>query len=245
MGIKKAITTMALAISATTVLADAGAAADVLIKREPHYNVVPQSDLASKRLFVVFDGSPKMTRVLQAKLQARGYSIADKPEDADEQYRFSGLFMLSGAGKEEVKGKLADLLESSVGNSQGKSPDYGHQNVDLLQIGVSAAYTGIASAISVTDMVRWLGQKTGVAGRFNEMLTGDPRGFCLAESCSKYTSTVIMNVKGNSGHWWVQEKAQDSKVVLDLVVADAVENMLKPFYDIRPQASMEAGGKAQ
>ncbi len=94
-------------------------------------------------------------------------------------------------------------------------------------------------------MVRWLGQKTGVAGRFNEMLTGDPRGFCLAESCSKYTSTVIMNVKGNSGHWWVQEKAQDSKVVLDLVVADAVENMLKPFYDIRPQASTEAGGKVE
>lgn len=245
MGIKKVITATVMAVAATRVLAGAGTAPDVLIKREPHYTVVPQSDIASKRLFVVFDGSPKMTRVLQAKLQARGYAVADKPEDADEQYRFSGMFMLSGAGKEEVKGKLADLLESSVGSGQGNSPDYGHQNVGLLQIGVSAAYTGIASTISITDMVRWLGQKTGIAGRFNELLTGNPRGFCLAESCSKYTSTVIMNVKGNSGHWWVQEKAQDSKVVLDLVVADAMENMLKPFYDIRPQASTEAGGEAQ
>lgn len=148
--------------------------------------------------------------------------------------------MLSGAGKEEVRGKLAEFMESSIVLDRENSPDYRHQNVDLLQVGVSAGYTGLTSAISVTDMVRWLGQKTGVAGRFNELLTGDPRGFCLADSCNKYTSTVIMNVKGESGHWWIQEKAQESTIVLDIVVADVIENMLKPLYDLRPMAS--AGG---
>jgi hypothetical protein len=245
MEINKTITAIAVAIASIAAVADASAAPDLQIQREAHYNVIPNAELGQKRIFIVFEGSPKMTRVLKAKLQTRGYATVEKPEEADEQYRFSGIFMLSGAGKDEARGKLGELLESSVSNDLGNSPNYGHQNVDLLQIGVSAAYSGIASAISITDMVRWLGQKTGVAGRFNELLTGDPRGFCLAESCSKYTSTVIMNVKGNSGHWWVQEKAQDSKVVLDLVVADAVENMLKPFYDIRPQVPAATGGKPQ
>jgi len=245
MGIKKVIAATSVAIALTTALTDVSAAPDVQIQRDLHYNVLPNSDLAQKRIFVIFEGSPKMTRVLQAKLRARGYTTVENPDEAEEQYRFSGMFMLSGAGKNEARGKLGELLESSVSNDFGNSTNYGHQNVDLLQIGVSAAYSGIASAISITDMVRWLGQKTGVAGRFNEMLTGDPRGFCLADSCSKYTSTVIMNVKGASGHWWIQEKAQDSKVVLDLVVADAVEQILKPFYDIRGQEPDALGGKAQ
>jgi len=241
MEINKTITAIAVAIASITAVADDSAAPDLQIQREVHYNVIPNAELGQKRIFIFFDGSPKMTRVLKAKLQTRGYAIVEKPEEADEQYRITGMFMLSGAGKGKASGKLGELLESSISNDLGKSPDYKHQNVDLLQIGVSAAYSGITSAISITDMVSWLGQKTGIAGRFNELLTGDPRGFCVGESCNKYTSTVIMFAKGNSGHWWIQEKAQDSKVVLDLVVADAVENILKPFYDIRPQVPAATG----
>jgi hypothetical protein len=95
--------------------------------------------------------------------------------------------------------------------------------------------------LSVTDMVRWIGQKTGIAGRFNELLTGDPRGFCFGDACSKYTSTVVMNVTGDSGHWWVMEKAQDSKVVLDLVIADSVENTLQPLYDLKKDGQGHQG----
>lgn len=231
MEIKSLMVTLVVSYMAITC---AIAAPDITIQREPHYNALPSADSVNKRIYVIFDGSLKMTRILQAKLRSRGYSIVETPDDAEEQYRFGGIFMLSGAGKEEARGKLGDMLESAVMDDLGKSPNYTHKNIDLLQIGVSAAYSGIASAISITDIARWLSQKTGVSGRFNELLTGDPRGFCLADSCSKYTNTVIMNVKGSSGHWWIQEKAQDSRVVLDIVVADTMENILKPFYDLRP-----------
>ena len=128
-----------------------------------------------------------------------------------------------------MKGKLGDLLESSVAIGASDTPDYRHQNIDLIQMAGVSAFTG---SLSVTDMVRWIGQKTGVAGHFNEMITGDPRGFCWAESCSKFTSLVILSVNGSGGHWWIQEIAQDAKVVLDLVIADSIETAIKPLTDL-------------
>lgn len=239
--VRKLVLAASLATMATISMADTASQMNIEIKREPHFASPPRAELIEKRVYIAFDGSPKMTRVLQEKLKARGYSVVDKPEDADAKFRVGGMFTISGAGKEDVRGKLGDLLESAVGADQPSNPDYRHQNVDLLQIGVSAAYTGVASMLSVTDMVRWIGQKTGIAGRFNELLTGDPRGFCFGDACSKYTSTVVINVTGDSGHWWVMEKAQDSKVVLDLVIADAVENTLQPLYDLKKDAQGHQG----
>lgn len=233
---------LALTTLSAVTFADTGSSMNIEIKREPHYTSVPKADIFEKRLYVSFDGSQKMTRVLQEKLKAKGFAIVENPQEADAKFRFGGMFTITGAGKEDVRGKLGDLLETSVSAPQPNAPDYRHQNVDLLQVGVSAAYAGVASVISVTDMVRWIGQKTGVAGRFNELLTGDPRGFCFGDACSKYTSTVVMNVTGDNGHWWVMEKAQDSKVVLDLVIADAVENALRPLYELKGGSSAQQQG---
>ncbi len=201
------------------------------IKREQHLNVLPTSEVSGKRIFIEFDGSPKTSQVLQEKLRSRGFNVVATAGDADAHFKVGGAFAITGGGKEEVRGKLGELLESSAEAAPSNSPDYRHQNIDLVQIAAGRAYTGF---ISVTDMVRWLGKKTGIVGRFNEMLTGDPRGFCWHESCSKFTSSAIVSVKGDSGHWWLQESAQDAKVVLDLVVADAIESALKPIYDIKP-----------
>ncbi|WP_126448103.1 hypothetical protein [Sulfuricystis multivorans] len=242
--VRKFILALTLATSAVVVLADTGSTTSVEIEREPHFNSLPNAGIAEKRLYVSFKHSPKMTRILQEKMRAMGFTVAEKLEDADAKFNFDGIFLISGAGKEEVRGRLGELLESAVGVAQPSNPDYHHQNVDLLQIGVSVAATGVASMLSVTDMVRWIGQKTGIAGRFNELLTGDPRGFCYGDQCNKFTSSVILSVNGDSGHWWIMEKAQDSKVVLDMVISDAIENVLKPFYDVKKPAAVQGSNES-
>ncbi len=245
MSIQKIVTALLFTLAASASVADSTPAAALPIQRELHYTQLPKPEIAGKRLHVAFANSPKMTQLLQARLRARGFILTDNPEDAEAQFRLNGMFMLSGAGKAEVRGKLSELLESSLVMEPATSPDYRHQNVDLLQIGVSVARTGIASSLSITDMVRWLSQKSGIAGRFNEWLTGDPRGFCLAESCSQYTSTVILAVTGDSGHWWLQEKIQDPKVLLDKVFADALDHTLKPLEDLLSRAVPPAGETPQ
>ncbi len=204
------------------------------IKRDVHLNAVPDSQIAAKKIFVEFDSSPKATDVIREKLRSRGFEVVDSVETADVTFKFSGTFSITGGGKEAIRGKLGDVLENSISLSKPSSPDYGHQNTDLLQIAAVSAHNGY---ISVSDMVVWLSQKTGIAGRLNEAIAGDPRGFCWHESCNKFTSSVVLNVRSSSGHWWLQESAQDSATVLDLVISDAVDMALKPIVDHSPTSS--------
>lgn len=165
--------------------------------------------------------------------KAKGFKVIESKNESEAKFVFMSGFILRGAGKEEVRGRVAELIENSVVNP-APGVNYKNQNVDLLQVGVSAAYTGIASTLSLTDMVRWISQKAGIAGRFNEMLTGDPRGFCYGTSCTNYTNSVRMSVTGgDDGHWHIHEIAVGEKIVLDVLIADSLETLLKPFYDLQ------------
>lgn len=206
------------------------------IKRSININTPPPADLAEKRIFIAFDGSPRMTEVIRAKLKERGFLVADSEEGAEATFKLTGVFGIKGAGKERISGSLGDLLEKAIPVDPSGKPDYHHQNVDLVQIAAVTAATGFTSLISVSAMVNWLGQQSGISGHINEMLTGDPRGFCWHESCNKYTSSAVLRVQGNGSYWWLQEAATDERVVLDLVVEDMLANGLKPLLDLKPES---------
>lgn len=220
-----------LACSLTATAQPAEAERSVEIKRSINIKTPPPADVTAKRIFIVLDGSPRMTDVIRGKLKERGFLVTDSEGDAEAKFRITGVFGIEGAGKERLSGSLGELLEKTIPVDGSGKPDYHHQNVDLLQIATVSAFTGV---LSVSDMINWLGQKSGLAGRFNEMLTGDPRGFCLHESCNKYTSSAVLRIVGDDSYWWLQEAAQDERVVLDLVVEDILGNGLKPLLDLRP-----------
>lgn len=211
------------------------------IKRELRTIKAANPDLINKRIFIEFPGSPKITEIVRLKLRANGYSIVDNKAESEAAFTLRSNFGLSGAGKEEVRGKTESLIEGP--SEEGASrPDYKHQTVDLLQVGVSAARTGITSVFSITDIGMWLSQKTGIAGRFNEALTGDPRGFCYGENCNKRTNSVIMMATGGvDGAWYVVEKAFSEQIVLHVVIEDSIETVLKPFYELKEKQKSVAG----
>ncbi len=205
----------------------------VEISRSINIRTPPPADLVEKRIYIVFEGSPRMTEVIRAKLKERGLLVTDSEGDAEATFKLTGVFGIEGAGKERVSGPLGELLEKTIPVDASGRPDYQHQSVDLLQIATVTTFTGF---LSVTDLTVWLSQKMGIAGRFNEMLTGDPRGFCWHESCRKYTSSAVLGVKGDDSYWWLQEAAKDERVVLDLVVEDILANGLKPLLDLKPES---------
>lgn len=233
---------LTIAISlACSVFASEQPPINIDIKREVNLTKAPRPDLIGKRIYLEFTGSPKMTKIMQEKLKSKGFMVVDKPEDSDSKFVFLSGFSLRGAGKQEIRGSVGELIENSVTNPK-PGVDYKHQNTDLLQVGVSVAYSGIASVLSITDMIRWMSQKTGVAGRFNEMLTGDPRGFCYGTSCTNYTNSVRMSVTGaGDGGWFIEEVAVSEKIVIDILISDSVETILKPFYDLQPLSETKGG----
>ena len=216
-----------------SVSAQQAAPAAVDIKRSINIRTPPPAELAGKRIYIVFDGSPRMTEIIRAKLKERGLLVTDSEGDAETTFKLTGVFSIEGAGKERVSGPLSELLEKTIPVDPSGRPDYQHQNVDLVQIATVTTFTGF---LSVTDLGVWLSQKMGIAGRFNEMLTGDPRGFCWHESCNKYSSSAVLRVKGDDSYWWLQEAAKDERIVLDLVVEDILANGLKPLLDLKPES---------
>ena len=211
-----------------------GASAEIDIQRDVHFNKMPPPSVGNIKVFIYFEGSSKATMILQEKLLAQGVMLAESEADADLKFKMSGVFMLSGAGKEPVNGSLGDLLEKSIDLSAAENPDYKNASVSLAQI---AATSGLGGAISLSDMVLWLSQKVGVAGWINKQLSGDVRGFCWHESCNKFTHTVIVRVNGSGYGWWIQETATDEKIVLDLLIEDIIETAMTPLSVIKTSSS--------
>lgn len=215
------------------------------IHREMHMNVPPQAELLSKKIFLTFKDSPKGTELVRAKLAAHGFNMVQDETEAEVKITVSGAFHVIGAGKDPIEGRLAPLLEASLEPGAGESPDYTHQNINLVQIAASTIPLG---GISVPQLFLWVSQKTGIAGRFNEAITGDPRGWCFAESCSIRRSGAVISVRGgDSGRWWVFSEVKDKKMFLDLAVMDAIESGLQPLYELKAKDSsgVASSGKGQ
>lgn len=207
------------------------------IQREVISKNLPPAETAHQRIFVSFEGSPKMTRILQEKLRAKGFTVADDPLSADARFKFNGTYIISALAKQDIVGPLGEVLERTV-QLDNKAADRHYQTVDLLQIGTLGAYRG---AISVPDLLLWISQKTGIAGGFNEMLTGDPRGWCLNEKCKQVKSYVEMRVYGDGVFWRVKAQAWHEKLLLDVLIADVLEDTLTPFYRLKASEAKVVG----
>lgn len=199
-------------------------------RRDIDIKTAPSADVVNQKLFVEFRDSPKATKMLRDQFRKKGFSIVENATDADAKFLFSGLFVVAGAGKTSINGSVGELFEKSMGVEASTTPDYQHQSVNLTQIAVSSF---VMKAISVTDIFLWFSQATGIAGRFNEALTGDPRGICMHKDCEKLSSSVAIYVGGDNGAWRIRSAVQNDKVVLDIVIAEAMERALAPLFDLQ------------
>lgn len=77
------------------------------IQREVISKNLPQAETSHQRIFVSFEGSPKMTRILQEKLRAKGFAVADDAASADARFKFNGTYIISALAKQDIVGPLA------------------------------------------------------------------------------------------------------------------------------------------
>jgi len=210
------------------------------IKRNTKVYRQPPSAVDGQKIFVEFKDSQKLGQRMKDALRAGGYTVVDNASEADASFRFSGYFSVDGAGKETIKGSLGELIEKAT-PVDAVRPDYAHENINLTQIAASSIGMGV---ISVTDVVRWLSQQTGIAGRVNEALTGDTRGFCFGENCNNLRNQVRILVTG-SGTWTAIGEVQNEKVVLDQIIGDTLAESIKPLMALRQPEQPSSEGRAQ
>lgn len=197
----------------------------------------PSPEVAGKRIYLQFVDSQKLTKLLNERLKDAGYDVAASPETAEVKFELRGQFVLSGAGKDRITGSLGPMMEDAIKVNPSEKPDYTHQTVNVTQIAAVKFGTG---SFSITDIALWISQTVGIAGAVNTALTGDPRGICIAGACNSYTSRVFIAAKGAEGFWHVDSAVASERVLLDVVIADAIERIVAPLVELKSGAKKDS-----
>lgn len=192
-------------------------------------------DIRQKTIHIEFKSSPKLSELVSGMLASKGYKVVSAKEDADVSFMMGGAFQLAGGAREGFTTQLAELAESPVRQDAGGT-NYTHQTFHGDTI---TGKTILTRTLSLTDIGMWLTQKTGIAGRINELVTGDPRGVCMND-CENWkrlrhiVNIPIASVKIDDkpfvkGAWSLHASIYRDKVEADSVVAEALIAALEPF----------------
>ena len=212
------------------------------VNRGQHMIYPPTADVASKKIFITFDQSPKATTIIQDNLRSRGFIVVESENEAEEKYYLSGTYNIGRINEKNKYGKLGPLLESSIEIDASGKPK---QSIGAFDVLSSGTVFGFSSFISISNMANALSQLVGFTGWLNKMIAGDPRGFCHHKDCNIYRSTVNVYVNNEKGTtmWIAGSDASDTKILLDILISDAIEYAMKPIYDLKPLSTKEEGNE--
>lgn len=153
-------------------------------------------------LFAEFDRSSTLSTQLREALVAKGFVLALDRTAARATLIFRGDLALAGGPVfyKGVKVPIGDATEKALQDAReggGAPRAEAVQAVAGLAINsaaLDAAMTPFWRGLALNGIASAIGEATGVKGRFNSALTGDPRGICLSrcEDWKKVNQTVYL-----------------------------------------------------
>lgn len=192
----------------------------------------PSESLLGKKLYVEFAGSPLLTSFLRNTLIDRGFQIVESSEAAEAQLRFQGTVTIGLFATNPNSAPLAEIIEKGALKVPTKDDaTVGNTSiVNVVAMNQMARPFGVSfrNSVTLTGVLDWISDVTGLRGSFNKALTGDPRGICMHRDCDKYRQTVGIGTTG-SATWIATALAMDEKVVLDKLIERTLEKALEPL----------------
>lgn len=202
------------------------------IKTSMKINREPPEDLASKRLYVEFANSPRLTSMFREKLGSRGFNMATSADDSDVQIRFNGAVAIGLFATKLKSLPLAEAVEKITIQPAGKDEaEVGNSSlvgVVAMDAAAKQLTPSIRGTLTATNLMEWIGDVTGLRGAFNKAITGDPRGFCMSEHCNKYQQNVVVGATGGAS-WLITLSTLNEEIVLDRLIDESLERVLEPL----------------
>jgi hypothetical protein len=195
------------------------------------------AEAANMTVWLEAHNSPKLTTALRPRLAAAGYRLSDTAEGADIKVAVRGAIAVGGIKREEKRAEFSEIIEAGSAPTEADAKAYGG-NPSLAPVASDAAlwqagvFSSVMPLMTATSIGNWLGAKTGFAGWFNKMITGDERGWCVHENCNKWqtSSLVVVSVDGKAkANWRVEGSVWNEKVVVQEAIASSLAEALKPF----------------
>ena len=68
---------------------DPAPAQQIDIKRDSLMRDIPDRSVADKKIYVLFEDSPKMTMIVRDRLRSKGLAVTENADEADAKYQIS------------------------------------------------------------------------------------------------------------------------------------------------------------
>lgn len=181
--------------------------------------------------------NPVMASIVRDALMVKGARVVTGQDAADMTVAIMGGYALGKGGTEHVQGNLREIPLHRDGQTPEESLKYDSP------LGRQMVLEGlITRSLSITELLTYLGQRSGLAGAFNKALTGNPDGICLF-GCDDRTRTaavlrVSVKTTDRTESWIVHVEGRSEAIVLGQVLDAGLDAALKPFV-AQPRELME------
>jgi len=154
---------------------------------------LPLEQLAGKNVFVAFKNSGKMAEVLADRVARLGGQVVQSEEGADVVLEGEGVFMAARElGNRQAHADVGEVFEKT-GHVETKNKSL---NI-VLSTGGPVLSAG--QSMVVLNFLNLVGEVTGFKGWFNNLVAGDPDGFCFQGCEYKQTAAITLSVRQASG----------------------------------------------
>jgi hypothetical protein len=193
---------------------------------------LPLGQLAGKKVFVVFKNSGKLTEVLVEGVTRLGGQVVQSAEDADVRLTGEGVFM----ARRELGNRSAHADVGEVFEKAGQVETKNHSFNIILSNGGPVLSAGQATVVA--NFAQMIGEVTGVRSWFNNLVAGDPDGFCFKGCEYKQRATISLEMRGQDetriGAVSVSAGAEDKKL-MPLQIIEAALGALQSGFDGKGQ----------
>lgn len=178
---------------AVVVLSACATVPERTVKEEPAYLMLVGVDkipteIQTSPVFVSFENSATMTQYLKDAFSKRGFQIVESRDQARYALLVSGNFQ--SKGKINISpielGPIFDRADAALEARDYRRGTTGEALTTTATFAQSAEMfgTGYKNIMGLT-IFGAISDATGISGRFNQMLVGDPRGICIQDCADR------------------------------------------------------------
>lgn len=193
---------------------------------------LPLEQLSGKKVFVVFRNSGKLTEVLADRVASLGGQIAPSEEEAELILGGEGFYAARREfGSRQARADVGEVFEKA-----------GHVETKNKSLNIVLSHGGpvlsAGESMVVSNFLNFVGETTGFKGWFNNLVAGDPDGFCFKGCEYRQGATISLEMRSREG----------ARIGTASVTAGAEDRKLMPLPLIEAALGAmlgEFGGRSQ
>lgn len=157
-------------------------------------------------LYLAVEKAPKTEAKLKEIFAKRGFNLANEPGPGVTTLKIGGALDVRMIKMRARIFGLDEFVDNEDTLKAGIDPQNMYAKGQLAATSSAATNTVLVAAgalnlaSAIANFGTALGDATGIGGKFNSMLTGDPRGICIwpCDDWNKYHQTVLLVVESTS-----------------------------------------------